>query len=122
MSSHVYIKKLVANAVPESTKMSTIHAVNVFEGVVADIISRHTSLLKGLFFLKDTLITARFRAPQSQIGFHAASIERNANRFDCSGYHQKKLFMVRIMRMRGHNVCQWEWHCERKYVENSHKH
>ena len=33
MSSHVCIKKLVANAVPESTKMSTKHAVNVFEGV-----------------------------------------------------------------------------------------
>ena len=33
MSSHVYIKKLVANAVPESANMSTKHAVNVFEGV-----------------------------------------------------------------------------------------
>ena len=33
MSSHVYIKKLVANAVPERTEMSTRHAVNVFEGV-----------------------------------------------------------------------------------------
>ena len=36
MSSHVYSKKLVANAVPESTKMPTSptkHAVNVFEGV-----------------------------------------------------------------------------------------
>ena len=33
MSSHIYSKKLVANSVPESTKMSTKHAVNVFEGV-----------------------------------------------------------------------------------------
>ena len=33
MSSHVYSKKLVANAVPESIKLSTKHAVNVFEGV-----------------------------------------------------------------------------------------
>ena len=33
MSSHVYIKQLVANAVPESTNMSPKHAVNVFEGV-----------------------------------------------------------------------------------------
>ena len=33
MSSHVYIKNLVANAAPESTKMSTKHAVNAFEGV-----------------------------------------------------------------------------------------
>ena len=33
MSSHIYIKKLVANAVPESTKMSTKHDANVFESV-----------------------------------------------------------------------------------------
>ena len=33
MSSNVYSKKPVANAVPESTKMSPKHAVNVFEGV-----------------------------------------------------------------------------------------
>ena len=31
-SSHNEIKKLVGNAVPESTKKSTKYAVNVFEG------------------------------------------------------------------------------------------